>query len=266
MEKITKLQRAATVAGSIAAAAEAHAIEPEKLHPNASPAEIAQYMHGYSLADGDKHESYAASVRVPGERTWHSAAANGEYKNVGTKATLQVYGKLAPAIQRAREAVTSVPKIIWDFHNHSAELLNERMPWDFFISRSDIVDKNALLSGPSERSDCIQQRGDFTSGLITLNVIIEPGGMWMCSSKAGIKDHHPLWAPEAMREAKRARNDMIRNSQKFKGEALMVKIHDFEARFEKATNVVVRFIPIDATQKELDRVAESILNSSSTVK
>ena len=229
-------RRAALAAVALAASAEtAEAFNPKDVPLDAPPSSVATEIHRHSLAGGIRREVLALSYQLNGRH--YTVAAIGGLWGIPPQVATRVMAELDKASGRQGEQTK-----VYSIHNHSAELMISYFKGEF--GDAGPPRPNDFVLGPST-NDC-DASGVTIRAEFVVNLIIEPGGWWVCSSaKTAVNDN----------EVNLLRNELALKSQEKSGSELEVYIEKFRERYRELSGIPIEFVRAGATDAEIEAAA-----------
>ena len=229
-------RRAALAAVALAASAEtAEAFNPKDVPLDAPPSSVATEIHRHSLAGGIRREVLALSYQLNGRH--YTVAAIGGLWGIPPQVATRVMAELDKASGRQGEQTK-----VYSIHNHSAELMISYFKGAF--GNADPPRPNDFLWGPST-NDC-DASGISINAELVVNLIVEPGGWWVCSSvKTAVNDN----------EVNVLRNELAHKSQEIAGPEFDAYVQVFRERYRALSGISIEFVRAGSTDAEIEAAA-----------
>ncbi|MFZ2719825.1 MAG: hypothetical protein WAZ27_03040 [Minisyncoccia bacterium] len=249
-ERFGRKLRALAAVGLVAtSAAEARKIDLEKFPKNGSPVMIAELLREKAQSQGHMTEAVAVSVR--NGNAYVSAAADPGFGIVQSTEYLHIFDRLQKEYK-----ITLDGKEVWLAHNHAADHITAYAV-SGGLSEDVITRPQALLNGPS-LYDCrvsFSDRNLFKGYVKTsvINLIVEPGGNWVCSGEYPNKG----FSDDVAAEYDLVRQQLLIVTQSTKKD-VRAAISKFEKEVFRLTGVKVKFVPHGAPAVDLERAKEEV--------
>lgn len=212
-----------------------------------TPAEITNSLKGNTESKGDDFETFTISYYKNGG--YISEIRSGG-KGIMHQDLVEVIGNLE---KKAKESLSG--KEVWIIHNHPAKTIlsvQERLGLDI----KKVTKPNQLLNGPTAL-DCnnFVERKNFlwqNNKVNVVNVIKEPGGIWVCGSV------YKKFSFEEEEAYAKARLGLILATQYKTSKELKLDILNFEKLSQDLLGAKIKFIPNGATQAELEKAKQEV--------
>jgi hypothetical protein len=226
-------------------------VETKELPVNSDPFSAAIFLREMSGTRGHAYESVIFSI-AQGNK-WISMMEKSDNVTVSFNAVKKLTKRMDEIVDKNNK------NDLWATHNHPAEMM-ARFIMSIGLNAKDIVDKEKLLSGPSE-ADCRSiesSDSDIFDGKNRINLIVEPGGLWVCKVLDYVKLTKVIRDKDTAQKYLELRRNLFIKSQILKDEDLEKLTSDFAKQSEEITGIKSIFVPFGEDRTRFNEAAKKI--------